>query len=63
MKDNIINALKIFLFLFVMTMGFYLIYAYIWFIVGLPLSNWALLLLLAVAGLTEYGYFRWICEG
>lgn len=62
MKDNIINFLKVFLLVFSMTMGFYLIYAYIWFIVGLPLTNWAMWLLSAVAGLTEYGYYRWIRE-
>lgn len=62
MRDNIINFLKLFVLLFSMTMGFYLIYAFIWFIVGLPLTNLALWLLLAVAGLTEYGYYRWVRE-
>ena len=62
MKDNIINFLKVFLLVISMTMGFYLIYVYIWFIVGLPLTNWALWLLVAVACLTEYGYYKWIRE-
>ena len=65
MKDKFaarINWLKVFILLFAMTMGFFLAYAFIWHIVGLPLTDWALWLLLAIAGLTEYGYYRWIRE-
>ena len=61
MKENIIiEILKLFILLFSMIMGFFLTYALIWFAVGLPQTDWALLLLLAVACLTEYGYYRWI---
>lgn len=65
MKEKItalLNWLKVFVLLFSMTMGFYFIYAFIWYIVGLPLTNWALWLLVGIAGLTEYGYYRWIRE-
>lgn len=63
MKENIINALKIWVLLLAVIMGFWTIYAFVWYTVGLPLTNWAVWLLLAVAGLTEYGYYRWISEG
>lgn len=59
---RLLDWLKVFVLLFAMTMGFYLIYTFAWYIVGLPLTNWALWLLLAMAGLTEYGYCRWIRE-
>ena len=62
MKENIVNWLKVVVLVSAMTMGFWIIYAFVWDAVGLPLTNWALWLLLAVAGLTEYGYSRWIRE-
>ncbi len=62
MKDNIVNGLKIIVLLLAMIMGFWIIYAFVWYAVGLPLTDWALWLLLAIAGLTEYGYCRWIRE-
>ena len=62
MRDNIINGLKLSVLLLAMTTGFWFIYVFVWYAVGLPLTNLALWLILAVAGLTEYGYFRWIRE-
>ena len=59
-KENILNATKVFLFFFMMVQGFFLTYALVWFCVGLPQTNWALLILYAVAGLTEYGYYKWL---
>lgn len=63
MKDKIINFLKFFLLIFVMTMGFFLIYGLAWFAIGLPQTDWAIYSLFALAGLSEYGYYRWIREG
>ena len=63
MKDKVINFFKFFLLIFVMTMGFFMIYALAWFVIGLPQTDWAIALLFAIAGLSEYGYYRWIREG
>ena len=59
MKENVYNLLQVLVFLVAMIMGFWLIFMYVWYAVGLPLTNWSMWLLLAIAGLTEYGYFRW----
>lgn len=59
-KENILNAIKVFLLLFMMVQGFFLTYALVWFGVGLPQKNWALWILYAISGLTEYGYYRWL---
>ena len=60
MKEKINDFLKGAVLLFTMTMGFFFVYAYVWFAVGLPKTNWALLLCLAIAFATDYGYYRWL---
>lgn len=63
MKDKIeiiLNFIKVFLLFYIMVNGFYLVYAVIWFTVGLPQTNWAMWVIYAIACLTEYGYYRWI---
>lgn len=59
-KENIINGIKMGILLAMMTCGFYLTYCLIWATVGLPLTEWALLVNMAVATLTELAYMRWI---
>ena len=61
-KETIVNFIKIVLLLTMMTNGFFLTYALIWFAVGLPQTNWAILILYVLAGLTEYGYYRLLRE-
>ena len=59
-KENILDAIKAFLLLFMMVQGFFFTYALIWYGIGLPQTKWALGLLYAIALLTEYGYYRWL---
>ena len=62
LKENIGNVIKLFLLLFMMTCGFWISYCFLWCWVGFPLTNWALWLLIVVALLSEYGYYRWMRE-
>ena len=62
MKERIIGFLKVWILIIAMSMGFYLFYCSIWYAVGLPLTNWALWILVGLAALTEYGYYLWIRE-
>lgn len=62
MKDKISNFLKVFLLFTAMTLGFYLIYCFIWWSIGFPLVDWSMWLLCGLAGLTEFGYYLWIRE-
>lgn len=52
--------LKIVLFLLMMAIGFLSVYSMIWIWIGLPVTWWSALLLAALAGLTEFGYYKWI---
>lgn len=52
--------IKLFLLITVMTVGFWFIYALIWYTCGLSLSDSAMWFLMALAGLTEYGYIQWV---
>ena len=59
---NILELIKVFLLFYMMTFGFWFTYAMIWFAFGLPLETWSLLVLFIPAGLSMYGYYRWIRE-
>ena len=63
MKDDIKNGIKYFLLTFMMSCGFFTIYSFIWFAVGLPQTNWALLLMWVLACVTEWGYVEWVKRG
>lgn len=62
-KENIANFIKLFLLVYMMVNGFFITYSFVWAAFGLPITKWALALLYALAGLSEYGYYRWIREG
>lgn len=62
-KEKIANFVKVFLLLTMMTLGFFFVYALVWFAVVSPLTRWPLVLCLALAGLSEYGFYRWCLEG
>lgn len=62
MKEQIIGWLKVCILITAMSMGFYLGYCFIWYAIGLPLTNWAMGILVGLAALTEYGYYLWIRE-
>ena len=61
-RETISNVIKLFLLVFTMVQGFFLTFALVWTLVGLPLTTWAFLVLYAFAGAAEYGYYRWIRE-
>lgn len=58
--DDVAEYIKIFLLFFMMTLGFVLAYMCIWIALGWPQTTWAICVICAAAGLTEYGYYRWI---
>ena len=62
MRNKIFDALKFLIWTHTMIMGFFFTYWLVWTALGLPRPTWALVLLFAVAVLTEYGYCRWIRE-
>ena len=59
---NILAWIKVFLLFYMMTFGFWINYAIVWAAFGLPLETWSLLVLLVPAGLSMYGYFKWLQE-
>lgn len=61
-KENISNALRCFLLAWLMTLGWWLSYALVWFAVGLPQTDWALWLLFGLASASEVLYIRWLME-
>lgn len=62
LKEKIIAFIKVFLIISMMISGFWISYCFIWYLVGLPITNWSLITLYALACLTEYGYYRWVRE-
>lgn len=60
MKEKIDNFMRLFVLMSMMVMGFFFTYALVWFTIGLPLTTWARILLIALSCLSEFGYIEWI---
>ena len=60
MKNKIADVIKVFLILLSMVMGFFHIYATVWFLADLPLTYWAMGLVLVIALLSVFGLFQWV---
>lgn len=58
--EGVAGWTKIFLLFLMMTLGFFFTYSVIWILIGLSYKTWSMLLMLGLACLTEYGYYRWI---
>lgn len=59
-KDKLINAAKFMILTAVMIMGFWVIYATVWFLIGLPETNWAMWILFALSMGSEWLYIKWL---
>ena len=62
MKNKIADIIKVFLLLLSMVMGYFHIYATVWFLAGWPRTRLAMAVVLALALLSVYGLCRWIAE-
>lgn len=60
LKERIVGAIQLFLFVFVHFIGFWFGYAFVWFSVGLPQTFWALWVCFGIAILSESGYLWWM---
>ena len=58
--DGVAGFIKIFLLFFMMTLGFVLAYMVIWIMLGWPQTTWAMCVICAAAGVSEYGYYLWV---
>lgn len=61
-KETIINYIKFHMLAILMSIGFWFVYTLIWFGVGLPQTNWAMLVTCILALVSEYLYLRWVTK-
>lgn len=59
-KRKIVDAVKVFVGLFMMSIGFWMSYVFIWFAVGLPLTDWTSWICLALGLLSHRVYMWWL---
>jgi hypothetical protein len=57
---NVEEGLKFFLLFAILAVGFLAIYWTIWMLIGWPLGAWSIGLLIILALLSDFGYYRWI---
>lgn len=60
MREKIIYYLKLFLLVWPAFNGYLFANLFIWYILGLPMTWWATVILSVLAGLSEYGTIRWV---
>ena len=61
-KTEIIGGLQFFISVYMMIMGFWFTYLWIWFKVGLPIEWYSVLTTMVLALLSVGGLFHWISE-
>ena len=59
-REKIVNYIKFIIFLFVLLIGFFTIYAMIWVCVGLPVNWLASIVIVAISAISEWGYVSWL---
>lgn len=62
MKEKIADCFKFMIFFIVTIVGFFTIYAVTWVQFGLPINKWASLIVVALTGLSEWGYIKWLAR-
>lgn len=62
MKEKIINCIKLFLLIFMMTVGFFMTYSLVWHSFGSDLTNLEQLVLWLLACFSEFAYIMWVSE-
>ena len=60
MKNKISNYIKLFMLMFFMTMGFFLVYGCIWDAFEFPIEDWAVVTWVILAILSEFTYIWWL---
>jgi hypothetical protein len=58
--ETLLEILKVALLFAMMTLGFFISFAFVLFALGVTLTNFVLALLFVAACLSELGYIRWI---
>ena len=61
-REKIENYIKFIIFLLLTLIGFFTIYAMIWVFIGFPINRFATLIVVAVSGLSEWGYVSWLAN-
>ena len=62
MKEKITDCFKFMIFLIVTIVGFFTIYAVTWVQFGLPVNQWASLIVVTLTGLSEWRYIKWVAR-
>ena len=62
-KTDIVDGAKFFILVGTMVMGFWWTYMFAWWEFGLPIEWWSVLVTLAVALLSLFGFMEWCVEG
>ena len=60
MKRNIIKWIKFYLLAVMMSLGFYVSYAFVWCVLGFELTTLVLYILAALGLLSELAYIKWV---
>ena len=59
-KEKADKLIKSVLTLFMMTMGFFISYAFVWDFLGFSMTKNAIILLFITALISEYRYYKWM---
>lgn len=63
MKENIINWIKVIIWISTMSVGVCTLFGVVWIKFGLPTTWWSALLVGTLSGMAVFLYVKWVVEG
>ena len=60
MKHTVREVTQIIIMMAMMQVGFLATYAYLWYVAGLPMTVWAIVVVVTISGATNWLYVKWV---
>jgi hypothetical protein len=61
-KEEVKSAIQFYLLMSSSVFGFVFEYSFVWFLIGLPKTTWALMITTLMGIISSGGLFTWICK-
>jgi hypothetical protein len=62
-RDDIVDGVKFFIMMDTMVFGFWWNYMWVWYLLGFPLEWWSIVIAMALALLSLFGFCQWVTKG
>ena len=62
-KEAIVDGVKFYVLMHTMVFGFWWTYIWLWWLIGLPIVWWSIVITIALSFLSTFGFCQWCTRG